>query len=499
MAKKNKHSLLLSLTIFSLAVSVIPEGLVAVVTVTMALGVRRMAARKAIVRTLPAVETLGSVTFICSDKTGTLTEGKMGAAELWTSDGSAYGFTESTSLDPNCGDVTFKANPGEAPRVLGKTLEQVPAQMLISLMVSSLCNNSSVVMKDKEEDTVAVNVPPPTEDDAPQVPGAVEWKGIGDPTEVALVVAAQKAGFPKSFFHDLGYSRIYEQAFDSERKVMSVVYKAPLETGDYFEFVLAKGAPEEILNRCVGFLPSMAPGAVASPLDILKPSDQDLTQPVTEEFYDRVSDASGRMADEGLRVLGLAFKKVKINGGGAPDTGFGDGLDNVNKIKYEKEAAAASHKPTEIDLLTAANVTQTDDDDDDEEIPSGYSEAELVFLGLIGLIDPAREGVQESVRICKEAGITVVMITGDHIKTASAIAKDLGILEEGGRAIKGEELDLLSEQAIAELKPFPNVFARVSPDNKLKLVTALQSRGESVAMTGDGVNGKYYAAKTLFF
>ncbi|KFH70534.1 hypothetical protein MVEG_03384 [Podila verticillata NRRL 6337] len=394
----------------SLAVSVIPEGLVAVVTVTMALGVRRMAARKAIVRTLPAVETLGSVTFICSDKTGTLTEGKMGAAELWTSDGSAYGFTESTSLDPNRGDVTLKANPGEAPQMLGKTLEQVPAQMLISLMVSSLCNNSSVVMKKKDEDTTAVDVPPLTEVDASQTPGAAEWKGIGDPTEVALVVAAQKAGFPKSYFHDMGYSRIYEQAFDSERKVMSVVYKAPLETGDHFEFVLAKGAPEEILNRCVG--------------------DQDLTQPVTEEFYDRVSDASGRMADNGLRVLGLAFKKI----------------------------------------------------------PQGYSEAELVFLGLIGLIDPAREGVQESVRICKEAGITVVMITGDHIKTASAIAKELGILEEGGRAIKGEELDLLSEQAIAELKPFPNVFARVSPDNKLKLVTALQSRGESVAMTGDGVN-----------
>ncbi|KAF9204494.1 P-type ATPase [Podila verticillata] len=472
----------------SLAVSVIPEGLVAVVTVTMALGVRRMAARKAIVRTLPAVETLGSVTFICSDKTGTLTEGKMGAAELWTSDGSAYGFTESTSLDPNRGDVTLKANPGEAPQMLGKTLEQVPAQMLISLMVSSLCNNSSVVMKKKDEDTTAVDVPPLTEVDASQTPGAAEWKGIGDPTEVALVVAAQKAGFPKSYFHDMGYSRIYEQAFDSERKVMSVVYKAPLETGDHFEFVLAKGAPEEILNRCVGFLPSVAPGTIASPLDILKPSDQDLTQPVTEEFYDRVSDASGRMADNGLRVLGLAFKKVKINGGGASDAGFGDGLDNINKIKREKEAAAASHKPTEIDLLTAANVTQANDEDDDEEIPQGYSEAELVFLGLIGLIDPAREGVQESVRICKEAGITVVMITGDHIKTASAIAKELGILEEGGRAIKGEELDLLSEQAIAELKPFPNVFARVSPDNKLKLVTALQSRGESVAMTGDGVN-----------
>ncbi|KAF9214155.1 P-type ATPase [Podila verticillata] len=480
------------LTALSLAVSVIPEGLVAVVTVTMAMGVRRMAARSAIVRTLPAVETLGSVTFICSDKTGTLTEGKMGAAELWTSDGTAYGFTESTSLDPNKGDVFLKNND-VTPEIIEKSIEKVPAQMLISLMVSSLCNNSSVVQDDDEKDVKDVAVAVPTQEAVDTIPPTktVEWKGIGDPTEVALVVAAQKAGFPKSYFHDLGYSRVYEQAFDSERKVMSVVYKAPVDTsianGAHYEFVLAKGAPEEILNRCVGFLPPVAPGSVTSPLDVLKPSESDLAIPVTEDFYDQVTDASGRMADNGLRVLGLAYKRVRVNGGGAVDDGFGDGLDHVNKVKEEKEVAAATLKPTKLDMITAANVAQADDDDE-EEIPPGYAESDLVFLGLIGLIDPARAGVKESVRICKEAGITVVMITGDHIKTASAIAKELGILQEGGRAIKGEELDLLSEQAIAELRPFPNVFARVSPDNKLKLVTALQSRGESAAMTGDGVN-----------
>ncbi|KAF9100960.1 P-type ATPase, partial [Mortierella sp. GBA35] len=481
----------------SLAVSVIPEGLVAVTTVTMALGVRRMATRKAIVRTLPAVETLGSVTYICSDKTGTLTEGKMGAAELWTSDGVAYGFTESTSLDPNKGDVTMRANDSET-QVMGKTLDQVPAQMLISLMVSSLCNNSSVVQKSADEASeasdIVVSVPTENTDEknVDTAAKSAEWKGIGDPTEVALVVAAQKAGFPKSYFHDLGYTRIYEQAFDSERKVMSVVYKAPLKSknasGEHFEFVLAKGAPEEILNRCVGYLPTVSAGSLPSPLDVLKPHEHELAQPVTEEFYDMVTEASGRMADNGLRVLGLAYKKVKVNGGGATSSGLGDGLDHINNVKDKKEVAASTLKPTKLDMMTAANAQQADDDDDDEEIPPGYAESELVFLGLIGLIDPARAGVQESVRICKEAGITVVMITGDHIKTASAIAKELGILEEGGRAIKGEELDLLSEQAIAELKPFPNVFARVSPDNKLKLVTALQSRGESVAMTGDGVN-----------
>ncbi|KAG0072042.1 P-type ATPase, partial [Podila epicladia] len=475
------------LTALSLAVSVIPEGLVAVVTVTMAMGVRRMAARSAIVRTLPAVETLGSVTFICSDKTGTLTEGKMGAAELWTSDGTAYGFTESTSLDPNKGDVFLKNNSDITPEIIEKSIDKVPAQMLISLMVSSLCNNSSVVQDVDEKASKDVTIAVPAQD--VDTSKTVEWKGIGDPTEVALVVAAQKAGFPKSYFHSLGYSRVYEQAFDSERKVMSVVYKAPVDTskvdGEHYEFVLAKGAPEEILNRCVGFLPPVASGSVSSPLDVLKPSETDLATPVTEDFYDQVTDASGRMADNGLRVLGLAYKRVKVNGGGAVDEGLGDGLDHVNKIKEEKEVAASTLKPTKLDMITAANVAQADDDDE-EEIPPGYTESDLVFLGLIGLIDPARAGVKESVRICKEAGITVVMITGDHIKTASA--KELGILEEGGRAIKGEELDLLSEQAIAELKPFPNVFARVSPDNKLKLVTALQSRGESAAMTGDGVN-----------
>ncbi|KAF9932968.1 P-type ATPase [Mortierella alpina] len=484
----------------SLAVSVIPEGLVAVTTVTMALGVRRMATRKAIVRTLPAVETLGSVTYICSDKTGTLTEGKMGAAELWTSDGVAYGFTESTSLDPNKGDVVMKTNLTEEPQVVEKTLDKVSSQMLIALMVSSLCNNSAVVQKDREDKEEQDGSPTTTipltnidsEETATADPETLEWKGIGDPTEVALVVAAQKAGFPKSYFHDLGYSRIYEQAFDSERKVMSVVYKAPLgstvEKDGHFEFVLAKGAPEEILNRCVGYLPNVLPGSVASPLDVLKPGVDELSQPITEEFYDSVSEASGRMADNGLRVLGLAYKRVSVNGGGSGKGEIGDGLDHVNKIKDEKEVPASTLKPTKLDLMTAANTNKADDDDDDEEIPPGYAESDLVFLGLVGLIDPARAGVKESVRICKEAGITVVMITGDHIKTASAIARELGILEEGGRAIKGEELDLLSEQAIAELKPFPNVFARVSPDNKLKLVTALQSRGESVAMTGDGVN-----------
>ncbi|KAF9935275.1 P-type ATPase [Linnemannia zychae] len=480
----------------SLAVSVIPEGLVAVVTVTMALGVRRMAARKAIVRTLPAVETLGSVTYICSDKTGTLTEGKMGAAELWTSDSVAYGFTESTSLDPNKGNVIVKNGSGETPHVVSKDLNQIPAQLILSLMVSTLCNNSSVVQK-KHDDHENIVVDTESKGDEPieDVPTDAEWKGIGDPTEVALVVAAQKAGFPKTYFQKLGYSRIYEQAFDSERKVMSVVYKALLDTaspdGEHYEFVLAKGAPEEILNRCVGYLPQLAPGSVNMPLDVLKPSQAELTKPITEGYHDSVSDANGRMADDGLRVLGLAYKKVKINGGEEVDKGIGDGLDKFNDVKDVKEAAPESHIPTEVELMTAANVKDNDnddDDDDEENVPPGYAENNLIFLGLIGLIDPARSGVKESVQVCKDAGITVVMITGDHIKTASAIAKELGILEEGGHAIKGEELDLLSEQDIADLKPFPSVFARVSPDNKLKLVTALQSRGESVAMTGDGVN-----------
>ncbi|OUM68426.1 hypothetical protein PIROE2DRAFT_19856 [Piromyces sp. E2] len=428
----------------SLAVSVIPEGLVAVVTVTMALGVRRMAKRNAIVRKLPSVETLGSVTVICSDKTGTLTEGKMGTSLIWTIDDCAYTFTESTNIDPNKGTVQ-KLNSGEITEEslataadTGKTYDTADAQLMAAVLSASLCNNSSVVL-DQETN---------------------EWKSIGDPTEVAMIVAAQKAGFSRDSWEKDGFRKLGEYPFDSERKLMSVIYtttrkdgptsgEADMTTQDTnstvplpnTSLILAKGAPEAILQRSISYVPSVAAGH-GSLSDLINGEQRELTN----EVKSLIATRNEQMASRGLRVLALAVRKVGHE---------------------EAEAIVKSEKMEQ-------------------------SETQLSFVGLIGLIDPPKKGVRESIATCKTAGIRVIMITGDHVTTASAIARQLGIIDTENvsmqRTMKGSELDLLSEDAIAELKPFPSVFARVSPDNKLKIVKALQARGELDAMTGDGVN-----------
>ncbi|KAI8391393.1 uncharacterized protein BYT42DRAFT_556718 [Radiomyces spectabilis] len=437
----------------SLAVSVIPEGLVAVTTVTMALGVRRMAAKECIVRTLPAVESLGSVTVICSDKTGTLTEGKMATTELWTADNTLYQFTEPTSMDPKEGDIvehpaelrrrmihlrrttstdpsskdSEKLSEAHAPpsqqRVDYASLRPKPIEkhmpssysshLLHSLMIAGLCNNASVEW-DAESGS---------------------YKQVGDPTEVALVVAAQKAGLSRTYWAERGFQKIHENAFDSDRKLMSATFRKPSNE----LLLLCKGAPEELLEKCTHYL---GESALSSPTES-KPETIELS----ENFAAQVSDESSRMASQGLRVLGLAFKEIK--------------------------------EPVPTDETDSAKQ-------------AAFTESDLVFVGLIGLIDPPKKGVQEAVAKCQQAGIRVMMITGDHVQTATAIATQLGIFQKDvpgmNRAILGRELQLLSDDAIQELDPFPNVFARVSPDNKLSIVRALQQRGELVAMTGDGVN-----------
>ncbi|TPX72328.1 hypothetical protein SpCBS45565_g00603 [Spizellomyces sp. 'palustris'] len=428
----------------SLAVSVIPEGLVAVVTVTMALGVVRMAKRHAIVRKLPSVETLGSVNVICSDKTGTLTEGKMGTAELWTSDNALFTFTQSTNMDPNAGnarkcghlpladalvnpaqhlklDSESRANAKDVP----KALESMPTHLLAGTMAASLCNNSNIVW---DEETNG-------------------WKPIGDPTEVAMIIAAQKVGFPREWFHDNGLKKIGEYAFDSDRKLMSVIYQQAdgEDKANRFTpgttFVFTKGAPEGILQKSTHYLPP-----ATDTKDFFNFLQNVTPEPVGDQFIELVSQKASTMASSGLRVLALAMRHVTAQ-------------EAEEIINAKKESAA---------------------------------EQKLTFIGLIGLIDPAKEGVKQSVATCKRAGIKVVMITGDHVATASAIAKQLGIMDPNktseSRAMKGYEIDLLSEEQLGALRPFPVVFARVSPDNKLKIVKALQSKGYSVAMTGDGVN-----------
>ncbi|KAG2183376.1 hypothetical protein INT43_006382 [Umbelopsis isabellina] len=438
----------------SLAVSVIPEGLVAVTTVTMALGVRRMAAAQCVVRTLPAVETLGSVTVVCSDKTGTLTEGKMRTSKLWTADNSLYSFTNNASLDSKEGSIsvepgelrkrmihlrTSSVEPGEPdpaksptgsfdyaalkPHELVKNEEdQIVTNpiMLYSTLVAALCNNSNIHRSPDNEG---------------------EWVVSGDPTEIALLAAANQTGLTRDFFANvIGLKKVYERAFDSERKLMSSVLS--LDQGQDAQYVLCKGAPEELLSNCSHYAVSTAGDKITCTQGFLK-EDVNKSE-ISDSFVANVSDESSAMAKQGLRVLGLALKKVKGNG----------------KVEPEEEPA--------------------------------WKEDNLVFLGLIGLIDPPKKGVEQSVEICQKAGVDVIMITGDHVETATAIAMQLGIIRPNvpgmDRAILGRELDLLSDDAIVELNPFPNVFARVSPDNKLKIVTALQKRGELVAMTGDGVN-----------
>ncbi|RIA93721.1 hypothetical protein C1645_690435 [Glomus cerebriforme] len=416
----------------TLAVSVIPEGLVAVTTVTMAVGVRRMAKRNAIVRTLPSVETLGSVTVICSDKTGTLTEGKMGPSELWTADDSLYSFTEPTSLDPNVGGVLFLSqeyrqkvlkksrisslslNLSEKtdlkPQEIPRNSSNPPAHMVAALMISSLCNNSS-----KEH----------------------------------------------------GFTKVHEKPFDSERKLMSVVYNImESERFKSTNLIMAKGAPEELLRKCTLYLPNVETLTSTEPFDVIL-GQKDGCQPeeLNDDFVDLVSEQSSKMASQGLRVLGLAFKSISVDD-------FSLTASDAISIDTNNESKENSPSSSNANPL--------------------FAEDNLTFVGLIGLIDPPKKAVSESVYECKKAGIKVVMITGDHVATATAIATDIGIIEPDvpnmSRAIRGAELDLLSDEAITELDPFPNVFARVSPDNKLKIVKALQNMGNSVAMTGDGVN-----------
>lgn len=396
-----------------------------------------MAKDHAIVRKASAVETIGSVTVICSDKTGTLTEGKMGAQQIFTSDNYQYRISHSTCLDPLIGNLEIVAcepldlkstatiPPQNAPNSMSKSINDMAGPLAASLMVCSLCNNSSVNFD--EESKV--------------------WKPVGDATEVALTLASRKSGFDKDMLGALlGLRKMGEFAFDSDRKLMSTVY---ISNGEGIEsglskdscFVLCKGAPESVLHGCTSYL--LASDQSITTVEYIERCP---SAPLDTEFVNYISGKSTMLASSGLRVLALAYRR--------------------------------------IDLETAKVIVQGE--------KPGLAEKDLVFAGLIGLIDPPKEGVKESIRVCKEAGIRVIMITGDHIDTANAIAKQLGILDPSNpqecRSMKGYEIDLLSEEYLAEQTPFPVVFARVSPDNKLKIVKALQRKGHSVIMTGDGVN-----------
>ncbi len=368
----------------ALAVGAIPEGLPAAVTVILAIGVSRMAKRRAIVRKLPAVETLGSTTVICSDKTGTLTENQMTVQEI-VAGGQLYrlsgtGYAVAGELYPDGGEA--------------KDLIMTEA-LRHCLLAGLLCNDSKLIRKD----------------DRP----AVE----GDPTEGALIVAAAKAGLHmERESHNM--PRIDAIPFESEHQYMATLHKNGDGTLAY-----VKGGLEVILERC------------ASRLDA-----QGQTLPLADDEYDTIVAQAEAMAAQGQRVLALACKK------------FPEGQRRID------------HR----------DVAQ-----------------DLVFLGLQGMIDPPRPQAVEAVKACLRAGISVKMITGDHVVTALAIARQLGIAQQGGprapqRSLTGRQMTEFSDREFIDAARDVHVFARVSPEQKLRLVEALQAEDQVVAMTGDGVN-----------
>ena len=379
----------------SMAVAVVPEGLAAVVTVTLALGTRRMVKRNALIRKLPAVETLGSVTTICSDKTGTLTQNKMVVQLVSTGDCTVAVAGE--GYVP-IGDFTDRHTSTQI-----NNLEEYPE--LESLLIACAVCNDAVLQQEQQE-----------------------WQILGDPTEGALLCVAGKAGLYKEQQSQL-LPRTAEFPFSSERKRMSVICEVPGHSGhsgfpavqgqqpNYL--MLTKGSPELTLERCKGIIVG------------------DRVQPLTQEMRDRILAENNNMASGGLRVLGFAYKL----------------WENVPPEGSEET-----------------------------------SEQDMIWLGLVSMLDAPRPEVREAVRKCRDAGIRVVMITGDHQLTAKAIAYDLGIATEGDRVLTGQELEKLSQEELKQQVEHVSVYARVSPEHKLRIVQALQSWGKFVAMTGDGVN-----------
>lgn len=337
------------MTAVSLAVSAIPEGLPAIVTIVLSIGVQRMVKKNALIRRLPAVETLGSASVICSDKTGTLTQNRMTLVSAY-----ADGY-----LDPE----TISNQNTENIRKL--------------LLYGTLCCDGSVTFNGNEE------------------------IHIGDPTETAIVLAAHKNGMPKEELNKR-YPRLAEIPFDSNRKRMTTVNRI-----DGKNIVIVKGAFDMMEPLCMK-------------------GDREMARSITES-----------MSEKALRVLAIAYKEIDT----VPENPTADELENG-----------------------------------------------LTFMGLVGMIDPPRPEAKEAVAVCRKAGIKPIMITGDHVVTASAIAKELGILQEGDRAITGTELDAMTERELDEQVEHIAVYARVSPENKIRIVKAWQRKGQVVSMTGDGVN-----------
>ena len=386
----------------SLAIAAVPEGLPAVVTISLALGMREMIKRHALIRKLSSVETLGSATIICSDKTGTLTQNEMTVTRLWV-DGQFVSVT-GTGYAPQ-GDFLVD---GQKVKIT-----QYPA-VLTALWLGVL-NNDSLIETTGEEDSHKT------------------YRIVGDPTEGALLVAAAKAGAVHVDIKE-AYPRENEVPFDSERKRMITIHDVANPRGEDpspfkdeelkdADVIAVKGAPDVILELCTQYQ-----------------TINDHHRPLDAAARERILAANDTMTKDALRVLGLAYRVTS------------DVPDNPEHFKTE-------------DL-----------------------EKDLVFVGLVGMIDPARSEVRPALERAREAGIRTVMITGDYPNTARAIAETIGLLQHGRSVLTGAQLDALSDQELKKVIEDTAVFARVSPEHKMRIVDALQANDEVVAMTGDGVN-----------
>ena len=378
----------------SLAIAAVPEGLPAVVTICLALGMQEMVKRHALIRRLPAVETLGAATVICSDKTGTLTQNQMTATRIWV-DGHTY-------------EVTGRGYTPEGGFVLdGEEILRVDDHPVLqaALWGGALCNDAILE--------------PHTE---------LQYRMIGDPTEGAMVVSGAKADFWREKLED-SFPRVNEIPFDSDRKRMTTIHDlepaekenvSPLPGGGRDNYVaIVKGAPDLVLDCCTSILTANGPVAL------------------TDAKRQEVLDANAAQASQALRVLAVAYRPLT-------------------------EVPEEPH-PNEI-------------------------EKDLVFVGLQGMIDPARPEVLPAVQKAQGAGLRTIMVTGDYPATAAAIAAEIGIMREGHVAVSGAELEAMSDEELDQVIDKVDVFARVAPHHKMRIVAALRKRNNIVAMTGDGVN-----------
>lgn len=379
MIRKDMDFIQSLMTAVSLAVAAIPEGLAAVVTIVLSIGMNRMAEKNAIVKKLLAVETLGTTTVICSDKTGTLTQNEMTVKKLYVN-----------GLSFDVDGVGYK--PEGDFHLDGKTVDLKDYPEAIFLVSGASLNSDAKIKDENGEFTI-----------------------VGDPTEGSLVTVANKAGLLSKDLNDK-YPRVKEIPFDSDRKMMTTFHENYIP-GKITAFT--KGAPDMLLNKCSHIYLN---GEVVE---------------LTDEERKALAEANSSFAKKALRVLALAYK-------------------------------------------TYDGIPETDDPDEIEK--------DLILVGLLGMIDPARPEVRDAIKQTKTAGITTIMITGDHLDTALAIAKDLGIAEREDQAMMGKELNTKTPEEIREIVKNTRVFARVSPENKVQIVTALKENGEITAMTGDGVN-----------